>query len=299
MRIKDIHSPYPFAFLAILFWSTISTAFKISLRYQTPEQLVMNASFISIVVLFLIILIQRNTSSLFSFTKREFTSSIILGSLNPFLYYTVLLNAYDRLPAQEAQALNYIWVVMLVLLSIPILKQKPNFFDLSGVVISFFGAVIIATRGHLTSLHFEQPLGVALALLSTVIWAFFWLFNVRDKRDEVVKLFWNFLFGFLFINIYLLCKGRWILPTSNALLSASYIGIFEMGLTFVLWLNALKRTKSTARVTNLIFITPFLSLMIISSVLHETIALSTIAGLVLIIGGILWQGLQKRLETRD
>jgi drug/metabolite transporter (DMT)-like permease len=224
--------------------------------------------------------------------------SAALGFLNPFLYYTVLLNAYDRLPAQEAQALNYIWVVMLVILSIPILKQKPKFYDLSGVIISFTGAVIIATRGNFKTLTFAEPLGVSLALFSTLIWALFWLFNVRDKRDEVIKLFLNFCFGFSFILIYTLATQQFRFPSFKSMFGATYIGIFEMGLTFVLWLNALQKAKSTARITNLVFITPFLSLVIISNVLHETIALSTIGGLLLIIGGIFWQQLGYRHKDR-
>jgi drug/metabolite transporter (DMT)-like permease len=288
------NSAYPYALLAILCWSTISTAFKLSLRYQSPEQLVLYASFISILVLFIIIIIQKKSHLVFNNSKRDILFSALLGLLNPFIYYTVLLNAYDILPAQEAQALNYIWVVMLVILSIPILKQKPKFYDISGVLISFTGAVVIATRGNFKSLTFAEPLGVALALFSTLIWALFWLYNVRDKRDEVIKLFWNFLFGFSFILIYTLSTHQFHLPVLNALLGATYIGIFEMGLTFVLWLNALQKAKSTARITNLVFITPFLSLMIISNVLHEHIAISTIGGLLLIIGGIFWQQLGYR-----
>jgi drug/metabolite transporter (DMT)-like permease len=287
-------SAYPYALLAILCWSTISTAFKLSLRYQSPEQLVLYASFISIIVLLLIICLQKKSILIFHNTKMDYLFSAILGFLNPFLYYTVLLNAYDRLPAQEAQALNYIWVVMLVILSIPILKQKPKFYDISGVIISFTGAVVIATRGNFKSLHFAEPLGVGLALLSTLIWAFFWLYNVRDKRDEVVKLLWNFAFGVVFILIYNMVTGQISFPNLNALLGAVYIGTFEMGLTFVLWLNALSKAKSTARITNLVFITPFLSLLIINKVLHETITFSTIGGLLLIIGGIMWQQLGYR-----
>ncbi len=287
-------SAYPYALLAILFWSTISTAFKLSLRYQTPEQLVLYASFVSFVILFFIIFLQKKHKLIFQGTRQDYLRSAILGFLNPFLYYTVLLNAYNRLPAQEAQALNYIWVVMLVLLSIPLLKQKPRFFDLSGVFISFTGALVIATRGNFTSLKFAEPLGVFLALFSTLIWALFWLYNVRDKRDEVVKLLWNFGFGFIFILLYHLITSQFHVPTFKAIIGATYIGIFEMGLTFVLWLNALQKTKNTARITNLVFITPFLSLVIISQVLHERIALSTIGGLLLIIGGILWQQIGYR-----
>lgn len=291
---KKQYSGYLFAVLAIAFWSTISTAFKISLRYQNPIQLLLNASFFSAIVIFIVILLQKKTGLLTQGTRRDLLRSAILGFLNPFLYYTVLLEAYDRLPAQEAQALNYIWAIMLALLAIPLLKQKFLFRDLSGVLISFCGALIIAFRGDFSNMSLKEPVGVSLALTSTVIWALFWIYNVRDNRDEVVKLFWIFIFGFMYVFIYAYAMGQIEFPNKYALVSSAYVGIFEMGITFILWLMALHRSKSTAKVTNLIFITPFISLFIINRVLGETIALSTIAGLVLIIGGILWQHTGKK-----
>ncbi len=282
-------SAYLFAFLAILLWSTVSTAFKLSLRYQNPIQLLLGASFISLLVISLVVLAQRKTGILLTGSRKDLLRSAGLGFLNPFLYYTVLLEAYDRLPAQEAQALNYIWAVMLVLLSIPILKQKPRFRDLSGVLVSFAGALVIAFRGDFSSLRFQEPVGVSLALVSTLIWALFWLLNVRDKRDEVVKLFWVFVFGFLYVLIYAVGMG-WLESFSlPALAGAAYVGCFEMGITFILWMMALQRAASTARVTNLIFLTPFISLFLIRGILKEAITVSTLAGLILIIGGILWQ----------
>jgi drug/metabolite transporter (DMT)-like permease len=294
---KPVYSAYLFAGLAILFWSTISTAFKLSLRYQSPAQLLLGASFISLLVIFTVVLLQKKTGKLLEGNRRDLVRSAVLGFLNPFLYYTVLLEAYNRLPAQEAQALNYIWAVMLVLLAIPILKQKPRLRDISGVLVSFCGAVVIAFRGDFSKMQFQEPVGVSLALISTLIWALFWLYNVKDRRDEVVKLFWIFVFGFMYILIFTIFRGEFVLPVGKALLGAAYVGSFEMGITFILWLLALQKASSTARVTNLIFLTPFLSLFIIHGVLKEAIAASTLVGLVLIIGGILWQQTGKASQA--
>jgi len=287
-------SAYLFAGLAILFWSTVSTAFKICLRCQTPTQLLLGSTFVSGIVILLVIFIQHKQRLIKPAKLKEVAYSAILGFLNPFLYYLVLLKAYMILPAQEAQALNYIWVVMISLLSIPILKQKPVFRDISGVLISFCGAVVIAFRGDFTHVRFAEPLGVSLALLSTLIWAVSWLYNVKDNRDSVIKLFWIFVFGFVYTLIYSLCTGQFAIPGIVAMEGETYIGLFEMGITFIVWMMALKKATSTAKITNLIFITPFISLLIINRVLGEKIALSTLAGLALIIGGILWQQIGRK-----
>jgi drug/metabolite transporter (DMT)-like permease len=68
-----------------------------------------------------------------------------------------------------------------------------------------------------------------------------------------------------------------------------YLGIFEMGITFILWLMALKLSSTTAKVSNLIYLSPFISLILIHFFVGEVILLSTIIGLLFIVGGIIIQ----------
>jgi len=242
-------------------------------------------------VLFLVLVIQKKTHLIRHSSWRDIGHSALLGLLNPFLYYFVLLQAYNVLLAQEAAALNYIWPVVLTLLSIPLLKQKIGWISMAAILISFVGTIIIATKGEPGSLKFENPLGVGLALGSAIFWSLFWIFNVRDHRDEVIKLFYNMVFGFLYTLIAALILGKLQTPHILGLAGSVYIGIFEMGITFVFWLKALKLSETTAKVTNLIFIAPFLSLIIISFAVGERIMGSTFIGLIFIMSGIAMQNL--------
>jgi drug/metabolite transporter (DMT)-like permease len=70
---------------------------------------------------------------------------------------------------------------------------------------------------------------------------------------------------------------------------ALYIGAFEMGITFLLWQTALSLSKNITRTSNLIYLMPFISLLFIQGVLNERIEITTIPGLILIIGGVLLQ----------
>jgi drug/metabolite transporter (DMT)-like permease len=83
-------------------------------------------------------------------------------------------------------------------------------------------------------------------------------------------------------------NGFWDLNTKG-ILGSIYVGCFEMGITFVLWLKALSLASSTARIGNTIYLVPFLSLMVIHLVLGETIYWTTIAGLGIIVSSILYQ----------
>jgi drug/metabolite transporter (DMT)-like permease len=285
---------YIHATIAVLFWATVASAFKISLRYLDYIELLFYASISSIVALCIILLIQKKLKLLATSTKRDYIRSALLGFLNPYLYYLVLFRAYSLLTAQEAVTLNYIWPIMLALLSIPLLRQRIGGLSILAIVTSFIGVFIIATKGDVLSFRFTNPGGAALALGSAVIWALYWIFNIRDKRDEIAGLFWNFVFGFIYILITMLVLSKFRMPDIRGLMGGTYVGLFEMGVTFALWLRALKMSRTTAQVGNLVYAAPFLSLVVISFVVGEKILVSTITGLIFIVLGILLQGYFSR-----
>jgi drug/metabolite transporter (DMT)-like permease len=285
---------YACASLAVLFWSTMATAFKIALRHTTFTELLFYASVFSTAVLGLILLLRRDFGLVFSYSRRQYLKSLGLGLLNPFLYYLVLFKAYDLLPAQMAQPLNYTWAIALALLSVPLLGQRIGHREILGGVLGYAGVWVISTRGDLTSLGSTEPLGVGLALGSAVVWALYWIGNTRDDRDPVAGLFLGFLFSIPFVLAAHLALSGWRAPTAAGLLSTAYVGVVEMGVTFVLWLTALRLSENTAKVGNLIFVAPFLSLVFIRTVLGEAILPATYVGLVLIVAGVLYQRLRAR-----
>jgi len=292
--MKINRNPVILALAAILLWSTVGSAFSLSLRHLNPAQLLLLANITAVLFLGITILIRNKSTFLTSLSAKSLTYSAIMGFLNPFAYYLVLLKAYSMLPAQEAVALNYIWPVVLVLLSIPILKQKITALSIVSMLISFAGTVVIATKGKPWSMEFANPEGTFLALASSIFWALYWLMNMKDKRDSINKLFLNFSFGLLYIVIFASVTGNLIIPSIAGALGAVYIGLFEMGVTFVIWLTALKYAQNTAKVSNLVFLSPFLSLMFISIFVGEKILASTIVGLCLIIGGIVLQQYKQK-----
>ena len=284
---------YIFAALTVMLWSTVASAFKLSLRHLNYLELLFWASLFSSFALFGVLLLQGRLNLLFSFSKKQYLASLGLGLLNPFLYYSILFKAYDLLPAQEAQPLNYTWAITLALLSIPLLKQKIGLRDLGGALVSYLGVVVISTHGDLTDFGFSDPLGVGLALLSTIVWALYWIYNTKDTRDPVAGLLLNFLFSLPFTFLAFLLFTDFTLPNLYGLLGAAYVGFFEMGITFVLWLYALKYSENTAKVGSLIFVSPFVSLILIHFMVGEEILGSTFVGLILIVAGLIIQKMKK------
>ena len=287
--MENRQKSYLFAFLSVLFWSTSASAFKISLRYENFLQLLLISSLTSFLFLFAFLCFQKKLSLLKKLSRKDIFTSMVLGFFNPFLYYLILFKAYSLIPAQLAQPLNFVWPIMIVLLSIPLLKQKIRLKNIFAIFISFAGVVIISTKGNLSGMGTENSLGIFLALFSSIIWAIFWIFNLRNRTDEIIKLFLNFAVGFLLILIYFLIFSDLKFPGLYGIVGSVYIGLFEMGITFVLWLHALKYAETTAHVNNLIYLTPFLSLIFINFVVGEKILFSTFIGLIFIVFGIVLQ----------
>lgn len=207
--MQDQHKAYLYAVISVLLWATVASAMKISLAYLDFLQLLFLSVSVSLVVLFIVIVAQGKLKNVFKLPLKAYLKSAVFGLINPFLYYIVLFKAYDLLPAQEAQPLNYTWPIMMTLLSIPILKQKINIQNFLAILISFLGVLTISTRGNLLGFSFSNPYGAILGIASAVIWALFWIYNIKDKRDEISKLFLNFLFGIVYISIALAAFSSW------------------------------------------------------------------------------------------
>ena len=282
---------------AVFLWSTVATAFKIALQYLTVPQLLFFSSLASAAALAAIAVVQGSIGQLFSGTARQYLRSFLLGLLNPVAYYLVLFAAYQRLPAQEAQALNYTWALTIVLLSVPLMHQRPRVRDILAGLICYAGVLIIGTRGEPLSLKFADATGVALALGSTVLWALYWIYNTKDDRDPIIGLLLGFISSLPASAAICFATTGFELPGWEGIAGAAYVGLFEMGFAYFLWLSALKYSVSTARIANLIFLSPFLSLVLIHYVVGEEILASTLSGLALIIAGLGVQKSRHRAHT--
>ena len=140
-------------------------------------------------------------------------------------------------------------------------------------------------------LKFDNLFGVSLAVGTSFIWASFWILNLKDERSNIIKLFGAFFWGTIFSGIYILFFNSFRLENYSYLFGAGYVGLFEMGITFLLWNKGLQLSRDKARTATLAFLAPFLSLVFIAIFLGETILPSSIAGLVFIVGGIVYQNM--------
>ncbi len=285
---------------AVLLWSTVATAFKLTLAEFTPIQMLTVASLISALALLLICAVRGHLNQIVSTLFANPWYYLLLGLVNPLAYYLILFKAYDLLPASQAQSINYSWAITLTFMAAVFLGQAIRKQDWLACVLSYFGVIIIATQGDIFGLQFDSPLGVGLALLSTLLWAGYWILNTKNQAEPVIGVLLGFLIAIPFAIALTFYEGAsWNQITPQGWLAVSYVGLFEMGITFVLWLSALKNTNNTARISNLIFASPFISLLLLATIIGEEIPPSTLIGLVMIVIGLVVQQLKFRRKQKE
>ncbi|HUW92548.1 MAG TPA: DMT family transporter [Bacteroidales bacterium] len=292
--MKKSSQAYVYAALSVMLWGTIATAFKIALAELSVVTMLGIATLVSTVVIFFIVLFSGKIRLMRSMSRREILWSALLGFINPLAYYIILLNAYSRLPGQVAQPVNMIWPIILVFFSIPLLGHKIPGRSFVALFISLIGVYVIASQGAPFHPGRSDTAGVLMALSSGVLWALYFVINVRDSRDEAVKLLTNFIFGSIYLIIAMLINGSFNeTVTLRGTAAAVYCGIFEMGITFWFWLRAMQLAPTSDKISNLVYFAPFISLILLHFIIHEPIYYTTPVGLLLIIGSVLYQNLRR------
>jgi drug/metabolite transporter (DMT)-like permease len=287
--IQKSKKAYLYIAIAIILWATVASVFKIGLRFYTVPGLLFLSSLTSVITLFILSLVFFRNALLIGLRSSNLLISAANGLLNPFLYYLVLFEAYTLLPAQIAQPINFIWPVLLALLAHVFLKQKLNFISVMALLVSFSGVVIVLSQGNLRNIHSANYKGVLLCLLSSFLWALSWVINIKDSRPAVVKLFFSFLFATFYITLYCASTGNFPTLSIRTIGAPIYIGLFEMSITFYLWLRALELSGRAAKMANFIYLSPLLSFVFIHFIVKEDIKISSVLGLFIITGGLLLQ----------
>ncbi|HSH42152.1 MAG TPA: DMT family transporter [Arenicellales bacterium] len=284
-----------YALLAVLLWSTVATAFKLALQHVTVSQLVGGASLFSMLALGAVLAVRGELGQGYRNLWSDRRQALQLALINPVLYYAVLFEAYDRLPAQVAQPVNFTWAITLGVLAVPFLGHRLTRWDFLGMLLGYSGVVFISLAGRNVSGTLDG-FGLFLALASTLLWAGYWLLNTRDHRPSIIGLFQNFVFAVPLLVIWmLLTDGFPDITGLPVVASLAYVGVFEMGVTFVFWQLAMQYTSSASRIGTLIFLSPFISLFLIHFILGEPLQWMTFGGLGLIVAGV-W--LQRHMSRQ-
>lgn len=283
---------YIYVALAILLWASTPVVGKLLVQKITNIQLIFYSFIFSVLSLFLIVLTQGKLKILQSYSKKDYLKMAGAGFIGVYLYYIFFFGALMCAPAQEAFIVNYLWPVMVVIFGILILKEKISFLKILGIILGFIGVYVVIVRGSLLNFSFTNIKADLLAILGAVSYGLFSILGKKYNYERLTSMLIYYFFGFIFVLITILLFSYIPKISLTQLLGTLWLGVVTGALAFVFWFKSLEY-GNTAKMANLVFLTPFLSLVYICVLLGERILLASFIGLIIVVSGILIQSLRK------
>lgn len=266
--------PTALALIAIALWGTLA-AISVNLKHVPPLLLVGMTLLIGA------------ATSLHRF--REWKASwkqLALGVYGLFAYHLALFIALREAPAVEANLINYLWPLLIVVLT-PLFKpgQSLTLRHMVGAGLAFLGAGLLVTGGKL-DFEWHYATGYGLALAAAIIWSTFSLMSSRMGETSTAQV------GlFCAVSGALSLAAHFLLEREYSPVAADWpwliaLGIGPMGIAFFAWDAALKR-GDTRKIGLLAYLTPLLSTLCLVLTGGGNFSTISAMAMVLIIGGAL------------
>ena len=213
--------------------------------------------------------------------------TLLIGVYGLFGYHFMLFLALQTAPAVEANLVNYLWPLLIVLLS-PIFTKSLslNFRYVLAALSGFAGAVLAITSGGSGFGFSSIEVGYFFALAAAVIWATYSLATTKVPRfpTPAIGLF-ALVSGVLAIGAHFLFEPAASISTGDWLLLV-VLGVGPLGGAFYLWDAALK-IGDPRRIGLLAFLTPLLSTALLVVVSGNSLSWQLLVATGLIVGGAL------------
>lgn len=259
------------ALLAILLWSSLATLGAFTQRLPP----------------FLVTAVALLIGSLLAIHRikqwRVSATTLLVGVTGIFGYHFLLFTAFRTAPALEANLLNYLWPLLIVVLSPLFGMGKLTGRHIAAAVIGFCGAVLIVSKGRFDFAN-DLPTGYLFAIAAAFTWSSYSLMTRKLPPFPNAAVG-----GFCLVSGILAGICHWlfepaIIPTQQEWLALIVMGIGPLGASFFLWDKAMK-AGDPKQIGALSYLTPLLSTFILAiSGLGELNTTSWIAGALILTG---------------
>lgn len=281
---------YTYALITIFIWSTTAAVVK-KILFDIPNLEALSvSSYFAFAFLMIINLKNGNITKMRRYCAKDYGIMCGLGFIGLFLYSALYYYGLSQLSSQEACILNYLWPMMLVIFSCIILKEKMTLMKAAAMICSFIG-IIILSAGNSESSNGNIVVGMISCIVAAACYGIFSVFNKKMDYDQSISMMMNWLVVAVCAMISGMMTENWAMIRGMKWLGILWLGIVIDAIAYLLWALALKDAENTAKIANLAYVIPFLSLIFSAALLKETIEIRIFAALVFIIGGVLVQSL--------
>ena len=218
-------------------------------------------------------------------------AALALGVYGLFGFHFFLFLALRHAPPVEANLVNYLWPLLIVVLA-PVIVPGVAWSARHGLaaVLGFAGAALLIAAGK-GPLGGGETLGYFFAGMSALIWSTYSLLTRRFAHFPTGYVAWFCLAsGLASLACHFFFEAAYR-PHGNEWLFLAALGLGPMGAAFYLWDSALKRGDPRV-IGNLAYLTPLLSTLVLVAAGGGSLTLTSLAAMALILAGA-WLGAKK------
>lgn len=283
---------YFYAGVSILLWSSLATVSKLLLGTMNSYQVLCVSALFAAVALLIVNLFTKRLGLLKTYRLKDYVTMVLIGLPGTFFYYVFLYAGTDKMLASQAFIINYLWPIMSVVFACILLKERFTARKAIAIGMSFLGVITVA-GGELAHFSADTLLGMLFCIGAAVSYGSFTALNQKWHYDKQISMMIAFFASFLLSLVINIAMGTDMSLNLLQTVGLGWNGIFVMAIATVTWALALDSGK-TAKVSNLAYITPFLSLVWTFLFLKEPINPWSVLGLIIIVLGIIIQLKDKK-----
>lgn len=288
---------YICAIISVLLWSTTATVSKLLLGSLDSMQILLVSSLFSFLFLFIINCFNGSIKEIKKYKPKDYLIIFALGVIGIFLYDLFFYLGINAMQASQAFIINYLWPIMTVLFACIILKEKFTIRKIIAIIISFIGVIIVSSNGNLLSIEKSSLMGTIYCLLAALLYGLFSVLNKKQNYNKYTSMMLFYFNSTIISLLYVIATKRFFVPELSQTLGLLWIGIFTSAIAYTSWALALAK-GDTARISNIAYLTPFISLVWTGIVLKEKISFYSVLGLIIIVLGIFIQMKNKKEESK-
>jgi len=293
MKSLHIEKQYKYVAVPIIFWGTLATLNKLLLKSLDAMFVLAVSSIVAFIFLFIFNLFTGKLRKLKTYSLSDIVRMVALGILGFFCYNLFYLLGIDVLPAQEAMILNYMWPAMIIIFSCIILKEIMTLKKIAATLMSIVGVIVVASEGDISKIASGNLKGIVFCLLAAISYGLYSVLNKKEDFDKSIAIMIGYLSTAIIAFICIAITGTESTINLVIMFGLLYNGIACNAISYLFWVLALDK-GNTAIISNLAYLTPFISLIVCAVILHENISWYSIIGLVMIVSGIFVQSVGKR-----
>ncbi|RPI74363.1 MAG: DMT family transporter [Ignavibacteriales bacterium] len=273
---------------AVVFWGVSFIATKVALDELDPLTIIFLRLILAVIFL----------AAIAVYTKRDFSlnlknhGGIFILALIAVFHLWIQVTGLQYTTAAKTGWIIGTAPVFMALLGVLAFNESLTFLKITGIIIAFFGLILLISNGSFASINIISNKGDFLILGSAFTWAVYSAVNkkITLSYPPMMTIFFLFLMMGIIISPFTINNTsiESVLHLSAiGWVSIFFLGILCSGAAYVIWASALKEMES-AKVGAFLYFEPFITIIAAWIILNEEITLLMIlAGLIITIGVVL------------